>query len=296
MKNKLYNNFIIISLLILSSYLASCDKIEEPYKYPDFGYDSTGVETGKTITDTIGGKVILLEDYTGHTCVNCPKAHVKAHELLQTYGNKLIVMAVHQGTFAKPENSGDFTYDFRVLPSVDDWALTFGIKSYPAGMINRIKFNNGYSVGYTSWNSSITDIINEPPQVSIKITNIFNSTHNRYSSKIVTDFKNDLSGNYKLLVCILEDGIVKPQKNNDATIGGSVILDYVHNHVLRGVNSTWGIPIGTDNISAGTKIIKWVGLRTKADWIIKNLSVVALVYDAGDYHILQAAMAPLDIR
>ncbi len=294
MKNRIYKNFLMISLMLFSVYLTSCDDIDEPYKYPDYGYDTTGVETGKTITDTTGKKVVLLEDYTGHKCVNCPKAHIEAHRLIEKYVNQLVVVAVHVGDFAIPDGSGDFTYDFRVLPTCNDWADVFGISGLPVGTIDRKQYNGRYYVTYPGWDAKITDIVNETPKVNLKIHNIINN--DRYSTKIETEFKESVTGDYKLIVCVIEDSIIKPQKNSDPTIGGEIILEYRHDHVLRSVNTTWGIPIGTNNISAGTKFKNWVGIKLKSDARAKKSSVVAFIYDANTYQVLQAAMAPLDTR
>lgn len=296
--NKLIKIIKFSSLLFVFIYFFSaCDKIDEPYKkQQSINADTTGVLTGTTTTDTIDKRVILLEDYTGHTCVNCPKAHVKAHELIQKYGNQLVVMAVHQGTFAAPASSGDYTYDFRVLPTVDEWNSVWGITGYPAGLINRTKYNSSFVCTYSSWDSKIGSIVSTAPEAIINIKNYYNTTTTKYTTRIKTKFIASLSGNYKINVCIIEDSIIKPQKNSDPNIGSTPdILDYVHMHVLRDVvNSTWGNSITNNPINAGTEINNSYTLTLKSDWKIKNLSIVAFLYDTNDYHILQVAMAPLE--
>jgi len=299
MKNIIKISNLFLSTLIIAFFISACDKVDEPYKKPQaIPVDTTGVLSGETITDTIDKKVVLLEDYTGHTCVNCPKAHVKAHDLLQKYGNQLVVMAVHQGVFALPEASGYYTYDFRVLPTVDDWNQVWGITGYPAGLINRTKYNGSYVTTYSSWDEKIGDIVTTLPDVIIKIKNYYNSTSKKYTTRINTKFKTDLNGNYKLSVCLIEDSIIKPQKNNDSTIGPTPdILNYVHMHVLRDVvNSTWGTTIVNGSIAADSSINNAFTLTLKSEWIEEHIFVVAFIYDANDYHILQAAMAPLDIE
>jgi len=299
MKNIIKISKLFLSTLIIAFFISACDKVDEPYKKPQaVPVDTTGVLSGETITDTIDKKVVLLEDYTGHTCVNCPKAHVKAHDLLQKYGNQLVVMAVHQGVFALPEASGYYTYDFRVLPTVDDWNQVWGITGYPAGLINRTKYNGSYVTTYSSWDEKIGDIVTTLPDVIIKIKNYYNSTSKKYTTRINTKFKTDLNGNYKLSVCLIEDSIIKPQKNNDSTIGPTPdILNYVHMHVLRDVvNSTWGTTIVNGSIAADSSINNAFTLTLKSEWIEEHIFVVAFIYDANDYHILQAAMAPLDIE
>jgi thiol-disulfide isomerase/thioredoxin len=296
MQNILKTSKLFLSSLLLVAFFAACDKVEEPYKKTAVVVDTIGVLTGTTTSDTVDKKVVLLEDYTGHTCVNCPKAHVKAHELMQKYGKQLVVITVHQGTFALPEASGKFTYDFRVLPTVDEWNAVWGITGYPAGLINRTKFNGNFVCTYSSWDGRIEPFTLQAPDAIINIKNYFNASSNKFTSRIKTKFTNALTGNYKIFACVIEDSIIKPQKNNDPLIGTVPDIDnYVHMHVLRGVlNSTWGESIGTNSIAAGTIIEKIYPVTLKADWNEEHMSVVAFIYDAADYHVIQAAVAPLD--
>jgi len=213
----------------------------------------------------------------------------------------LVVVAVHQGPLAAPagvQNGFDYSYDFRVLPAVDEWNTVWGITGYPAGVINRTKFNGSYLSTYSSWDGRIEGIANTSPEAILKINNYFNSTSGKYTARINTKFKTAMAGNYKISVFIIEDSIIKPQKNNDPTIGTTPdIGNYVHMHTLRAVvNSTWGESIGTNNIAAGSEFNNNYTLTLKTEWVVKHLSVVALIYDANDYHIVQAAWAPLDSR
>ena len=54
----------------------------------------------------------LLEEFTGHTCLNCPKAHKTMQELQQNMKDTLICMAVHCGIFAEPGDA-PYTADYR---------------------------------------------------------------------------------------------------------------------------------------------------------------------------------------
>ena len=54
---------------------------------------------------------VLLEDYTGFKCVNCPAAAHEAHLLQEFYGDQMVVMGVHAGYYAEPDGSGNYTTD-----------------------------------------------------------------------------------------------------------------------------------------------------------------------------------------
>ncbi len=107
------SNIIIAALLISFSFMA-CDKVEAPYK------EEKEIKVNRKV---------LLEDFTGHKCVNCPNAHDIAHDLQELYGeDNLIVIATHAGFFSTP-SSGDFAYDFRTEAG-PEWADYYGIQNY----------------------------------------------------------------------------------------------------------------------------------------------------------------------
>ena len=57
---------------------------------------------------------ILIEDFTGHTCQNCPEAAEELHTIQSNYPSQVIGIAIHAGFFAEPENNDtSFTTDFR---------------------------------------------------------------------------------------------------------------------------------------------------------------------------------------
>jgi len=59
---------LLLSFLIIAYALSACDEIEAPYKKTALTpVDTTGILTGKTMSDTVDKKVVLLEDFTGHT-------------------------------------------------------------------------------------------------------------------------------------------------------------------------------------------------------------------------------------
>ena len=55
----------------------------------------------------ISDRVVLVEDFTGASCTNCPGAASTLESLLEKYPNNLIVIGVHSRFLALPAKSGD---------------------------------------------------------------------------------------------------------------------------------------------------------------------------------------------
>ena len=86
--------------LCATLFLTQCDKIEEPFK--EIGERKVAADTPYFETKTDFVQKYLLEDFTGHRCLNCPKAHDIMHEMQQQMGDTLVCMGIHSGENAEP--------------------------------------------------------------------------------------------------------------------------------------------------------------------------------------------------
>ncbi|NOU47484.1 MAG: Omp28 family outer membrane lipoprotein [Bacteroidales bacterium] len=259
--------FVIFGLLI-----QACDKIDMPYK-------QTGNNQGGTET-----KKVLLEDYTGHTCPNCPTASRLAISLQGLYAGKLIVMSVHAGFFAEPMSVVPFKDDFRSAAG-SVWNDQFGISGYPKGMINRMEKGGSTILDHGTWASTVSEMIDEPAVATIKITTTYDISTRKLDIGLTSKLLSDTTGMYKVQVCIIEDSIVGGQKD-----GSKIIKDYMHRHVLREAINT---PSGSDLVSGGgpdqinTEYTHDFSLNLNSAYDDSHITVVAWIFKADDNSIIQ---------
>lgn len=275
--------FSLLVLVGLACLFSSCDKISPPYQ-------------DVIVVDTTNKRTVLLEDFTGHRCVNCPQAHKIVHELDSIYGDRFVAIGVHAGVFAIPIPPV-YTYNFGTA-SGTDLNNTFGISTYPSGMVNRRKVNNSIIIDKGSWATEVANILAIPADADISITNTWNSSNRSLNVKVDAEFFNNLNGAYRLCVYLIEDNIIKPQKNNDASIDSVPdVLAYKHMHVLRdAINSTWGDLLVNDPVQGQTVSKTFTGFSFNADWNENNCKVVAFIYrddddDGTRYEVVQAKKA-----
>lgn len=265
LKMKLYNRLIIISAVLIS--FVACDKIDAPF--------TEEVEKPDT------NKKVLLEDFTGQKCVNCPAAHEIAHQLQDAYGEEnLIIVSVHAGFFATPA-SEPFTYDFRT-DAGNAYESYFTVQTYPTGMVDRVNTADNYLIDKDGWGTQVAQQFQETPIVNIDINPSLNG--NQLSGEIELFFLENLSEQAYIQIWITEDSIVKPQ-----VIPGGQDLEYVHMHVLRGaLNGDWGtiLPASTYNTDDIVKI-DIPNYTIGNDWNSDHLSIVAFVYRGDDKKVLQ---------
>ena len=272
----------------------SCDKVSMPIVTKTIAEGSVYVKNSNaTVSDY---KKVLLEDYTGQRCPNCPSAASLIKEtLLPQYTSKLIPIAVHQGnTFAKP--FGEFKNDFRTTAG-ESWgaASGFGIDSWPTGLINRKNYNsNGIKLTASKWSSIVPLALADPMVIRLNLSTEYDTTSRALNVFVKGTFKTSYPNAVKLCAIYTEDGLVGPQDNQ-----GTVIEEYEFEHMVRGdINGTWGTDL-TTAAAAVNDSAKWSvkgfalprigGMNDKGLTINdKNVSVVIFAYDALSREVLQA--------
>lgn len=215
-------------------------------------------------------RVVLLEDYTGQACLNCPNAHAEAAALHENYHENLIVVAIHAGqqAFLAPVGLKQ--------PEGDEYAASAGVESYPAGMINR----RGGLKNYQQWGGTVYEELKR--ESSLNLTVAATASEASVAVEVEMEALADLSG--KLQLWLVEDSIKAPQ----ILPSGTMQADYVHNHIFRdAINGTWGEDV---TLALGeTKCVSVQEFALDASWNADNLSVVAFIYNSDG--VLQAAQA-----
>jgi hypothetical protein len=278
---------LFLSLWLLT-LITACDKIDAPYeRQVTHGSDTSGVL-----------RKILLEDYTGHKCNNCPTAGVTARDLMEDYPEQMVVIAIHAGYYATPDLTGEYTTDFRTAAG-DELYTYFDIASIgnPSGMVDRTVYNQNLILGPEMWGAAALQLLDIPADATIELGLTYDTPSRLLSGDCHIQFLNQLSGQFMFCLYLIENDIVAPQKNKDSTIGPTPDwLDYVHEHVLRGaINGTWGEQINTGEVQTNLKYhITFSGFEIKPEWKPQNCQVVAFIYNSGTKEVIQAEESDIE--
>jgi len=272
----------ILGCLWLVVIITSCDKIEAPYERSS--------NNGNDTTSAV--RKVLLEDYTGHKCINCPTAAVTAQDLKDNFGDRLVLLSIHAGYWALPDDSGNYTADFRT-PAGDELDTYFGVSDIgnPNSMVNRTVYNQSLILGPEMWGAAIQQIIDNAADATIEIELTFDLPSRKLSGDCHIQFLNSLTGRFNLCLYLIENDIVAAQKNNNTTIGPVPDwLNYVHEHVLRGaINGTWGEEITAGTVQTNIKYhISFSDFNIKPEWKPEDCKVVAFIYNADTKEVIQA--------
>lgn len=271
LKNTLSKKIIYAAIVTVASGMISCDNIDENERY-------------LKVDPVVPERVVLLEDFTGQNCVNCPDAHAIIEGLQEQYGDAVVAVSIHGGAFAISKDRTSFEAGYIGLGNEegDYYNNLFSISTWPKGVINR---RGVYD--YTDWTSVVRRELERPAELGIELNaNIINSEAGERIDIDVTLLPQENIVRGYLQVWVLESGIVARQRS----LSQGLIQNYVHNNVLRAaVNGDEGEEIsleaGLHNTHHYTIDVRE---NEKERWNPDNLSIVAFVHSVEGVH--QAAV------
>ncbi len=253
----------------------SCDIVEPPYKK----------NSSVTPVDTTKRKV-LVEDFTGFRCGNCPEASHKAEQIAELYPDRVILLALHAGPLSIPTPTRK--YDFRT-PETREIGDYYGLIATPYGMVSRRKFNGQTLQAPSAWAGFTEETLQLEALLKINLTGSYNESSREITANLKLDYIKDSELSHYYAVYIVEDSIVQYQQD-DRQFPNIHVNDYVHNHVMRGsMNGTWGLPVSNSIIKAGSSTdlqLKYTIPENK-DWRPKKLSLIAIVQNNETKEVLQ---------
>jgi len=224
--------YVVAACIMLAS-LSGCDKVDNPYYF----VDPVPVDS----LSAVSFKKVLLEDYTGIRCNNCPAASRLAEEIAASSRHRLIIMNVHAGHLAAPA-SPPFTLDLRCHEGIA-YYKDFNITGNPKGLINRTQKSAGiFEYSSSEWAKAIETELQQPQTFKLKVEEAeLSKNRTAIWAKITYSATAAATAEYNLLAFLVEDGIVGTQQD-----GPKIEQEYVFHNVLRETlhgDAIYGIPI-----------------------------------------------------
>lgn len=258
--------YIIPVAFLAGGIFSSCDKLDPPYASVRNEFDS------------VNKPYVLLEEYTGHKCNNCPLATQKAHQLREFYKQKLILMSIHAGDLAEPDPK--YPQDLRTAVGTELYT-NFSVPFVPQGVVDRVMYNGKYPMSSEQW-SSAADVQFQKGIVNyLTVSASYSASTKNITVTGNTWFKSVLPSGARIVYYIVEDSIKGPQLNKDTAAGPTPVIDpYYFMHTLRAsMNGTYGeVLTGSVEINKSypfTKVYK----ADDDSWNVKQLSLITVILD-----------------
>ena len=257
---KIKNLFLGVATAAMAMAAASCSNIDE-------GDRLIYVKPAEV------GRAILIEDFTGQTCNNCPTGTEIINGIVDTYGeDNVIAVGIHSG----PLGFAGTATAVGLMTDTGNEYYTHWDKENKMGQ-PWVVFNRKTSPDnhYYNWAAMVGTIISEKANLTVNIANAYDAASRTLTTTVGADGVNG-TVNGKLQVWIVEDGVKALQKMPD----GKINKEYIHNHVFRAaVNGTWGEDV---TVKEGETTTKQYSYKLPETWNADNIAIVAFVYnDSG---------------
>lgn len=270
----------IFFLLLLTLFCISCD--ENMPVIPCVTCDTTNEPVEPE------DRKVLVEEFTGVRCVQCPAGSAELENLLGIHGDRLVVVSIHAGFFANPYDDGN---DFR---SDEGEALNTFLdlpEGYPTATINRKLFENenDLQLNRTSWGGYIVAEKEDLSNVVLDLSLNYDAVTRELIANTTIKPVETIEENLRLSVMVLESGIVGHQ-----TTPEGFREDYVHKHVLRDMLTPFDGESISEDLTAGVTIEKQHSMTLPNEWDSDKVDVIIFVHREGSSReVLQAEEASL---
>ena len=227
-------------------------------------------------------RIVFVEEFTTEQCVNCPRVASYMHEMLEDEAFKdVVLVACH--------HNGYYT-DWLTVPCSSSylWYYNDGGSTYaPAVMVDRYTPNNGRTPVFNpsslqQLESMVNSRLVRPALVSLKIMAEVDEEQNKVNVHVTGNrSKEDFTVNPARITVFLVENNINHRNQSGAT------GDFVHQHVVRKVNSDWG------------DVLEWNGndysydctLDLRADYVRENLQLIAMIYDYDETDATKSEVA-----
>ena len=219
-----------------------------------------------SLTENMFERKVFLEEFTTENCNNCPAASVKLHNILELpeYEGRLIAVCHHVG----------FETDWLTLPEEKDylWLYNAEGKFAPGLMIDRVPTFKETSPVFGMTLLSEEEICEEIDKrfvlqspVSVKVSASV-SDDGKVSVTVEGEKTAEAQKDTKVTVYLVENNV--PAHRQSGALDG-----FIHQHVTRAMNSTWGESISWKN----NKFNYQYTFQLEDTWNRSNMEVVAIV-------------------
>ncbi len=256
-------NKFIIPFAAAALIVSGCDSISPDERYIE-------VEAVKP------KRAVLLEEFTGQNCTNCPEGHKIVAQLREQYGSSFIPVSIHASSLSIP--TSNTTLNGLGTPEGETYYNNAGKPVLPTGVVDR----RTKALGRDDWAATVRQQLERESPLTLEVTTDFDEATKSLSVNVNYKPTADIDGNIQLW--LIESGIVGFQLN-----GSKYEFDYVHNHVFRAtINGTDGETFRATKNVFGDKSYTYT---LAENWKPENMAVVAFVYDSTG--VLQATEAEL---
>lgn len=233
-------------------------------------------------TQLMDPPTVLIEDFTGISCQNCPTGARIIDDLKATYGSdKVISVAVYTRYFDTRHEQTKYNLKTDVGQLMQDHLGTLIGK--PAAAINRTidpVTSSRFYLNNATWSVPVIEQLNREPIVNLSFEVSYDESTRLVKGEVTATALKDIDEALSYTVIVAENNIIDPQLDVDGWK-----IDYQHNHVLRDIVTAYdGDPFAT-SMAEGESVSRSISYTLPAEsdglWRAEEIELITFVHHAS---------------
>ena len=247
---------------------------------------------------------VLIENFTGATCSNCPGAHEIIHSIDSQYAGKINVLNLFVTDFSQTYPPTGAVYDFRSAQATSiETSIFKPLPGMPIASIDRMPATdlatNPLLTYKGSWPSIVSGRVNAVDSLNLSVSSTYNAATGKASIHVTVTYLQPVAIKQNLSIAIVEDSFIDKQEYFDGT-GTGIYPAYRFNDVFREMVTS--VPFGDKILDTLTlkepKRVYEVTYfyKVPTTYHVPNCRVIAFVTtdaNAGGATVFQSAQAKL---
>lgn len=241
----------------------------------------TVIDTTPVEVESKYDRNVCVVEMTGAWCINCPRGYQLMYEKMSLPSNKSIKDKIHICAFHS-DLEGE---DTLAIAATQDIAKKYKLLAYPSFLTDfrtpGVLDESGANDFIPSIKQSIEDY---PAHCGVAVSSSLNP--DKTKSEITVKLASEKTSEYRVLVLVVQSKIIGKQKAPLYPDGQS---DYIHNHVVRKVVTTYGNTFTGEKITdsavvqSGEEVSKTWTVDIPKEWVLENTQIYAIALDAEGY-------------
>lgn len=258
-------SFFFMALAVVAMSVVSCDEVSENERYLD-------------VTVKSASRCVLVEEFSGQLCVNCPAASEFLETIQDNYNaDTVIVVSLHAGQSIQLAIGKEMGEAMGVEGLATDFGeqlfSNYGLQSEPNAVIDR---RSGV-VSQPQWLTTIVNSLRREATEALQLSTSYDASTRQLTVNVLgrSSRKSGFAGNVHLW--LTEDSIVSVQRLES----GGYDFEHVFNNIFRtSATPIEGSPVTIPYANEPQQVYT-ATVTLEAGWRPEKMAVVAFVDNSG---------------
>ncbi len=235
---------------------------------------------------------VLVEEFTGVTCTNCPAGHRTIKNMIDAHPDRISAIGYQPFNIGQANPAPETRNDNRTQKGTDVGKSFGGVPGLPSAAFNRVPENGELLQPRPSWAAMLDKRLQESAPLNMTLTSDFDEDSRELKVVVRIAYTAEVATKHRLTVALTENNLIDAQE--EALSATEIVThpDYLHQHVFRDFLTA---PTGESVLDAlavkqpGRVYERRFSFKMDSKWNAANCTLTAFVHneDGSQKNVLQ---------